>query len=237
MKKKNIVDWISTTLAIIFFVSTVILTIKIRKKKSLAYEIISETSLIHIEDQITSDVSVTYRGENVKNVHLIQVRILNNGNEHVSKEDFIKPITFEFNSQVKIMDMKADDKNPEDMQVTFHIEADNIVEVTPNLTNPGEWFVTKFLVAEYESFRLSTRIMGIKSLTEYKSPKAAFIDILIIPLIFLVCIPLSSVIWGILAPILSSNTQLLVAILMTTVGLVIIVGLRLKTGTFLLSKM
>jgi len=93
------VDWsietlrdLSPILAIVFFITSTILVLKLRSKKSLAYEKVTDSTLI-VGEAIKSKVDILFNGEKVEDVHLLEVKIMNNGNEHVKEEDYKKPIT------------------------------------------------------------------------------------------------------------------------------------------------
>ncbi len=59
----------------------------------MAYERITDSSLI-VGEAIKPEVNILFKGEKVEDVHLLEVKIINDGNEHVKEEDFKKPITF-----------------------------------------------------------------------------------------------------------------------------------------------
>lgn len=150
---------------------------KLRRKKSLVYETITDTSLISVGKSIESEVDITFRGNKVEDVHLLQVKIINNGNEHVKEEDFKKPITFKFNPEVEIMDKSAEEKSSENIQVSFNLKAENIVEIIPNLLNQKDWFIVNFLLNKYEKFDLSLHAIDIGGIKEYKSPSLVLLPL------------------------------------------------------------
>jgi len=145
--------------------------IKLKVKKRLSYEVKSRFSLLKIGNQIKHDVKVIYGQEEVKNIHLLLVKIINDGNKHILEEDFIEPITFKFNHQAKVLDTEIQDSDPKNIKMSFDSRTNNVVEIMPVLLNPGDWFVLKLLVSEYEDFELGARIIGVRKLTIYKYPR------------------------------------------------------------------
>ena len=62
-----------------------------------------------------------------------------------------------------------EERDPEDLQVWLDQKTENIVGITPELLNPREYFVLKFLVTEYENFDVNTRIVGIKKISRLET--------------------------------------------------------------------
>ena len=170
------VDWsietlrdLSPILAIVFFITSTILVLKLRSKKSLAHEKVTDSSLI-VGEAIKPEVDILFRGEKVEDVHLLEVRIINNGNKHVKEEDFKKPITFEFNPDAEIMEMSAEKRSSDGIQISFKLLAENRVEITPNLLNKKDWFIAKFLLNKYDKFDLSLHAIDMGEIKEYNPP-------------------------------------------------------------------
>ena len=166
------------SLACLFFGISVYLAFSFRKKKSLAYEIITSSSLISVKKEIESEVNITFRGKKVEDVHLLQVKIINNGNDHVKEEDFKKPITFVFNPEVEIMDMSVKESSSESIQITLKLKDQNAVEILPNLLNKKDWFIVNFLLNKYVKFDLSLHVVDMEDIRVIRDPRRA-------PLIFL----------------------------------------------------
>lgn len=174
---------ISTGAAIFFGTVTLLLMVKYKRKKSLCYKIISETPLLRIEDEIKSDIKISYHDKRITDLHSLVIEISNNGNEPILEDDFKKPITFEFNREAKILKLGIVKSNPEDLQAKFE-EKDNKIEITSELLNPGDKFVINFLISKYENFHINTHIVGIKKLVEYTIPTESPLRMSILFVIF-----------------------------------------------------
>ncbi len=188
---------LSPILAIVFFIISVYLTFKLRRKKSLAYETVTDTSLISVGKAIESEVDIIFQGKKVEDVHLLQVRIMNDGNEHVKKEDFKKPITFEFNPDVEIMDKSAKKKSSENIEVTLDLKAQNVVEVIPTLLNKKDWFIVNFLLNKYENFNLSLHAVDIGEIKVYRPPFLIHYNLALSLMILLIAFTAFSFIWSV----------------------------------------
>lgn len=129
-----------------------------------------------------SEARARLKRKDVKNVRRLYIKFINGGNEDISGDDFRKPITLTFNSQAKVPEMSAWERTSECIQLKFNKKAENIIEITPNLIEPKEWFVAKFFVEEFENYTIDARIKGIKKIKNYKFPE--FLHILLISISF-----------------------------------------------------
>ena len=129
-----------------------------------------------------SEARARFKRKDVKNVRRLYIKFINGGNEDISGDDFRKPITLTFNSQAKVLEMSAWERTSECIQLKFSRKAENIIEITPNLIEPKEWFVAKFFVEEFENYTIDARIKGIKKIKNYKFPE--FLYILLISISF-----------------------------------------------------
>lgn len=129
-----------------------------------------------------SEARARFKPKDVKNVRRLYIKFINGGNEDISGDDFRKPITLTFNSQAKVQEMSAWERTSECIQPKFNKKAENIIEITPNLIEPKEWFVAKFFVEEFENYTIDARIKGIKKIKNYKFPE--FLHILLISIFF-----------------------------------------------------
>lgn len=161
------IEYISVGLAIFFGITTLILTVKMRRKRSLCYTVISETPLLSIKERIREDIKIIYRNEEVKDLHFLLIGIENDGNEPLQMDDFKKPITFMFNSQAKILEDGIAYSHPEDLQISSDRKADNEIGFVPELLNPKESFVLKFVLTEYDNFNVQTRVVGLKEIKKH----------------------------------------------------------------------
>lgn len=159
-------------LGLMFAMIGIVITIKLRRKKSLKYTVISDTLVldtINLECQIRENLRIFFGQEEVTNLYLFMVKFVNDGNLEISREDFKKPISIEFNQQARILKKpEIDDRNPDDILIYVTAVGENRVEVEPELMNSKEWFILKILITEYEDYCVSGRVAGIKKIREYE---------------------------------------------------------------------
>ncbi|MBU7027147.1 MAG: hypothetical protein HXS48_09400 [Theionarchaea archaeon] len=146
--------------------SALIANMMTRKKKGIIYREILWAP------QVGCGGGLSFKRGDSTNVHLLRIKFINDGNVDISKDDFQKPITFQFNSQAKILDMSAIHRSSKSIQVYFDLKNDSNVRVTPDFFRPREWFILEFFVSEYENYNVYSRIKGIEDIKKYKSLKS-----------------------------------------------------------------
>ncbi len=145
----------------------IILFILGRKKKRLAYYIISNTQLVGIENSIQDKIKILYDEKQVTNVHLISIRFINNGNEPISVDDFDKPISIKYGNDVNIITHEMLEKIPEDLDAVIR-KKEKSLEVEPLLLNTKDEFTVNILASDFNGdLDISARIKGVKELEIY----------------------------------------------------------------------
>lgn len=138
-----------------------------KKKKRLAYYIVSNTQLVGIENSIQDKIKILYDEKQVTNVHLISIKFINNGNEPISVDDFDKPIRIRYDSAVNVLTHEILEKDPEDLDAITR-EREEFIEVEPLLLNIKDEFTVNILASNFDGdLDISARIRGVKELEIY----------------------------------------------------------------------
>lgn len=142
---------------------------KQKLQKILSKKIISITSLIS-KNGSTNELDIFYHGEKLNNPNVILIKFINNGNIPIQSSDFVKPIIISFNDINKIISSEITDLTT--------TQTDSEVIIKPLLINIGEYFIVKIIVdgVLYQT-NFNTRIVGIKSISEYKETQPPFFSI------------------------------------------------------------
>lgn len=160
--------------SIILGSAAIILFILGRKKKRLAYYIISNTQLVGIENSLQDKVKILYDEKEVINVHLISIKFINNGNEPIFVDDFDKPISIKLDNAVNILTHEILEKNPENLDV-ITLKKEKFLELEPLLLNPNDNFIVNILASDFEGdLKISARIKGRHKIEIYKSYDDSF---------------------------------------------------------------
>jgi hypothetical protein len=133
-----------------------------RNRKKLSYEIIAESLLLTADEEIKDDLQILYKGAEVKNVHLLILKIINNGNQPILSNDFEKPLNLVFSEDAEILSAKPVSVRPENLDVSITFEK-NILALTPLLMNSEDFALIKLIISSNSSqFKVDTRIVGVK---------------------------------------------------------------------------
>ena len=114
-----------------------------RKKKNLSYDIISNVSLLEVENDLQKKVKVLYEGSEVKNVHLLTLRFINNGNQPIDGNDYAGPIKISFNDNAVILTCEIIDEEPVNLGLKL-CKTENVLLLPPLLLNSKDAFLSKY---------------------------------------------------------------------------------------------
>lgn len=176
-------------IGVVFAVLAVLVTIIIffvqRKTKKLSFEITSNTQLLGVKDEIQGKVQVLYEGKEVKNVHLLTVKITNSGNQSISSSDYERPLSIEVSSESKILTHEVVDQEPTNLGVSIDVRENEII-VAPTLLNEKDSFSIKALVSDFDGkANIDGRINGVKSITQFKEGHMSFMILTLTALVLI----------------------------------------------------
>ncbi len=133
-----------------------------RRKKSLSYQVISEAPLLTVREGLEGNIKILYGEKLVPDVHLVVIRILNNGNTPILSSDFEENLQFSFGQKTAILSAEVTDSLPKTFKPAIDVEADHIV-LQRTLLNGGDEATIKLLLAGYNNtIECYSRIVGIK---------------------------------------------------------------------------
>jgi hypothetical protein len=160
-----------------------------RKKKSLSYEILTDTELISVHKEAKERVEILFDGKPAKNVSLLVVRIINNGNVPITSSDFEIPLSLNFEEKVNILSAEVNKSSEKSLKPVISLSANKII-LEPILLNSKDSFEIKILINNYDNpFEIESRIIGVKEIREYEEVSSILlmpaIIYLIIGLIFI----------------------------------------------------
>jgi len=182
-------DPIWTSIGAFFAIIAILVAIVIffaqRKIKRLSYEMISNTQLLGVKDEIQGKVKVLYEGNEVKNVHLLSLKFLNTGNQPISSSDYERPLTIKVNPDAKILTYEIVKEEPENLGVKIDVDEAKLI-CSPVLLNSKDSFLVKTLISDFEDIHeIDGRIIGVKSISKYVEGQATTIFIMFSSLILM----------------------------------------------------
>lgn len=165
--------------AVVSVIITILIFIAQRKIKRLSYEFTSSTQLLSVKDEIQGKIQVLYDGEEVKNVHLLTIRFVNNGNQSISSADYERPVSIEVNSEAKILTHEVINESPENLGLSVFLDGRKLI-FSSVLINAKDSFSIKALISDFKEVYIDGRINGVKSVSEYKEGQRSLALLLLI---------------------------------------------------------
>jgi hypothetical protein len=68
-------QFVGALLALVAILLSVILFLAQRKRKSLAYEVVSRTALLSVAEEIEGKLKILYQGKPIRKVHLVILKL------------------------------------------------------------------------------------------------------------------------------------------------------------------
>lgn len=168
-------DWISNNLlslcAIAFpLIATLIGFLYQRhlNKKQLGYQIIYQDEIIKRNSKYTG-LKITFDDEEIEVLHLLTIKVLNNGRKPISSQDFHSPLEFYFTGDEKILSVEIINKNPLNLEIEFESNSDSISFI-PTLLNSRDNYTFQILIANSTAPIVlpKARIFGISKIMKIK---------------------------------------------------------------------
>src|SRR5437763_1422181 len=65
-------------------------------RKELSYQIISDASIVSIDDELKDKIAILFEGTHLNNMRLLVLKIWNSGNIAIKRDDYDEPISIAF---------------------------------------------------------------------------------------------------------------------------------------------
>ncbi|WP_394971346.1 hypothetical protein [uncultured Croceitalea sp.] len=141
-------------------------------KKQLGYKIIYQDEIIKRNSRYKG-LKITYNNQEIEVLHILTIKVLNNGRKAISDQDFQSPLEFYFNNGEKILSIELINKSPSNLEIEFENNSESIV-FTPTLLNSGDNYTFQMLVANASKpiIIARARIFGISEIKKIKPSKS-----------------------------------------------------------------
>lgn len=156
---------LKATIAIVAIITAIIIAYLVnwwRNRKSISYEILSNAPLLSANEIIRDRIQILYDGLPVKNVHLLTLKVINDGRLSIVNSDFVKPLCFKFPEDAQILSFEVIDLKPNNLEVELTCK-ENSLFVRTDLLNSSDSITMKVIASSYKfDLSLYARIVGIK---------------------------------------------------------------------------
>ena len=156
------------------------------KRKELSYEIISDETIVGLQDETSSraisnpdaDLEILVHGEAVKNVRHLSLKIINSGHIPIRPADFDGSIRIKFGANAKILSAVISESYPANLEergsgdnapisLITKIEEGKLL-LRPVLLNGKDYIVLKVLVKDGGTTEIDSHIEGISEIRKLK---------------------------------------------------------------------
>ena len=156
----GIASLLITLVAAVVATLTYWLTLQTRNRKALFYEVIATTPVVTVSDDVKDEFRITYRGSEVHNVTVLILRFWNAGNQAIQATDFVQPLKVSFGA-AEILLTAWPDMFPKGL-IDGGSGTREWVKLQPFLMNPGDYFIVRLLLAQYNGeINPDGRIVGV----------------------------------------------------------------------------
>lgn len=108
-------QFVGAVLAAIAIVIAVFFYYRQRKRKRLSYQILANTPVLTVDEQIRGKLKVSYEDIPVQNLKLLLLKFINTGNLPIATGDFERPLSISFDSEAKILSSEVIASSPSDL--------------------------------------------------------------------------------------------------------------------------
>lgn len=150
------------------------LFLKDRHKKRLKWQVLSVNRLITDRTPVARDLKLLLDGAEIRDPHVVTVRIENRGNQPVRKEDFESPLVVEFRRATLYtcgISESSPDLSPK-LNATLGTAS---VELVPLLLNPKEFFDVQAICSTRPTVHASARIEHCKVIGDPSVPSISLV--------------------------------------------------------------
>ena len=167
----NIIEttWITILLGSIAVIVAIIVPITLyilsKRKKKLICILFPSLSLVDVRTEVKDKIEIYYNKNLVENLSMTKVKIRNNGNLPIRKEDIVKPLEFDFGEILSVIGYSVIDTEPRGITANLEPNTENnLIRCSFDLLNPSDELSLQFvcLGENKELPNVTARIEGIK---------------------------------------------------------------------------
>ena len=158
-------QFIGVIVAVIALIASVVIYLIDRPVKRLQVQVLSNSPLISINTDISSQIQILYKDKPVQTLSLILLRLENIGNEPIKEADYSEPIRILLSSKSEVGEVTIQETKPAGIDLNPRVIATNQIELTKALLNPGDQVVVKILALNNDgTLGVEARIAGISNI-------------------------------------------------------------------------
>jgi hypothetical protein len=162
--KDPVWQFIGVLVAIIALIATVIIYLIDRPVRRLQVQILSNSPLISVNTDISSQIQILYKDKPVQTLSLILLRFENVGNEPIKEADYSEPIRILLSPNSEVGEVTIQETRPAGIDLDPRVITANQIEIAKVLLNPSDQAVVKVLALNNDgTLDVEARIAGISN--------------------------------------------------------------------------
>jgi hypothetical protein len=171
--------------AIIIGFISIYLYLRDRNRKALSYEVISNTSLVVVKDEVKEKLKIFYDEKPVSQLYLSLIRIVNSGNVPILASDFTRTLTLSLAEETQIVSAEIIERHPKLLEATVGYRG-NEATVNVMLLNGGDSLTVKILSSGARSMvTVDGRIVGVGEIKVYTGYAMRYLMLVLLGIIIL----------------------------------------------------
>ena len=140
---------------------TVIIFFFQQPRKEISYEIIQQTPLFSVNEQVGGKIQVLFNGNPVEDVYLLVVKVYNSGNIPTVRTDFDEPMTIQLQKDTEIISTEVLQEEVSDIKADITFK-ENTITILPTLINSNESIKIKAIINRFrQGITINARIIGV----------------------------------------------------------------------------
>jgi hypothetical protein len=160
----------SAILAALAVLVPIVIFLAGRPVKELSFAVVAQSTLVDVTESKLSDFELRFRGEKIRRLDSVTVRLRNSGNLPIEARDFERPIAINLANNALVLSASVSDSTPANVSPALST-ADHKVSIAPLLLNPGDDFsVSLFVEGDPSPVQLNARVSGIRSVVQMSPP-------------------------------------------------------------------
>ncbi len=171
-------QFIGAFFALLTVAVTVLIYVLQRRKKRLSYEILSNSTLMTMREELEGRLEIRFDGEQVSNLHILEFKLFNSGNVPIASTDYERKLEFDCGDEANVLSAEVTETVPADLNATIAL-VDNKIVCEPLLLNSKDSVSIKALISDYDGGLTSrARIIGVKTIKRGSPGQAASLGLM-----------------------------------------------------------
>lgn len=164
-------QFVGAAVAVLALVVSVLLTMVQRRRKLLDYELLTDTPLLTIREELQGRVKVLLDDRPIQDVSVIVIRLFNRGNLPIRAIEYERPLALSFGDEAQIVSAEITEQVPANQGAELTTEPGR-VQLKPVLMNARDSVTLKCLVAGAQAPVVDGRIVGVSAVRRYNSAES-----------------------------------------------------------------